>query len=89
MWIAKVKADYEKAGGEEAECNKTTVKEIPEKVETPKEEKKEAPKKEAPKKENVKPAAVETSVSKPMEPTPKEKAEVVIEEGNVSITQTA
>ena len=109
MWIAKVKADYEKAGGEEAECNRTTVKEIPEKVEAKKEEKKEAPKKE-----NVKPAAVETSVAKPMQLTPKEKirhewhqsendvtvevlakgipkekAEVVIEEGNVSITQTA
>ncbi|KAI9047195.1 hypothetical protein LZ554_008649 [Drepanopeziza brunnea f. sp. 'monogermtubi'] len=43
MWMAKVKSDYEKAGGEEAECNKKTVKEIPDKVEEvvkPKEEKK-------------------------------------------------
>jgi suppressor of G2 allele of SKP1 len=33
MWQAKVKADYEKAGGEEAECNKVSVKEVPDKVE--------------------------------------------------------
>lgn len=33
MWQAKVKADYEKAGGEDAECNKVTVKEVPDKVE--------------------------------------------------------
>ncbi|KAF7868391.1 hypothetical protein EAF04_004923 [Stromatinia cepivora] len=31
LWQAKVKADYDNAGGEEAECNKCTVKEIPEK----------------------------------------------------------
>jgi suppressor of G2 allele of SKP1 len=31
MWQAKVKMDYENAGGEEAECNKCTVKEIPNK----------------------------------------------------------
>ncbi|PMD60478.1 SGS-domain-containing protein [Hyaloscypha bicolor E] len=31
MWQAKVKADYEKAGGEEAECNKVSVKEVPDK----------------------------------------------------------
>jgi suppressor of G2 allele of SKP1 len=30
MWVAKNKKDYDKAGGDEAECNKTTVKEIPE-----------------------------------------------------------
>ena len=33
MWQAKVKADYEAAGGEDAECNQVTVKEIPDKVE--------------------------------------------------------
>jgi len=33
MWQAKVKADYEKAGGEEAECNRVSVKEVPDKVE--------------------------------------------------------
>jgi suppressor of G2 allele of SKP1 len=32
MWIAKVKKDYEDAGGEEAECNQITVKEIPDQV---------------------------------------------------------
>ncbi|CZT50377.1 related to SGT1 protein [Rhynchosporium secalis] len=33
IWMAKVKADYENAGGDEAECNKTTVKEVPDKPE--------------------------------------------------------
>jgi suppressor of G2 allele of SKP1 len=33
MWMAKVKGDYEAAGGEEAECNKVGVKEVPDKVE--------------------------------------------------------
>ncbi|KAH8782132.1 SGS domain-containing protein, partial [Hyaloscypha finlandica] len=32
MWQAKVKADYEKAGGEEAECNRVSVKEVPDKA---------------------------------------------------------
>ncbi|TGO49491.1 hypothetical protein BOTNAR_0429g00040 [Botryotinia narcissicola] len=31
MWQAKVKMDYENAGGKEAECNKRTVKEVPDK----------------------------------------------------------
>ncbi|KAF7885193.1 hypothetical protein EAF00_011011 [Botryotinia globosa] len=31
MWQAKVKMDYDNAGGEEAECNKRTVKEVPDK----------------------------------------------------------
>ena len=33
MWQAKVKNDYEAAGGEDAECNQVTVKEMPDKVE--------------------------------------------------------
>ncbi|KAF4632536.1 hypothetical protein G7Y89_g5598 [Cudoniella acicularis] len=33
MWVAKVKKDYDDAGGEDAEVNQTTVKEIPDKVE--------------------------------------------------------
>jgi len=33
IWSAKVKADYDKAGGETAECNQLTVKEVPEVVE--------------------------------------------------------
>ncbi|KAE8441950.1 hypothetical protein EG329_004158 [Mollisiaceae sp. DMI_Dod_QoI] len=32
IWVAKVKADYDKAGGEEAECNKVTVKKVPDEV---------------------------------------------------------
>lgn len=34
MWIAKVTADYDAAGGDQAECNAVTIKEIPDKVET-------------------------------------------------------
>lgn len=33
LWMAKIKQDYEKAGGDEAECGKTTVKETPDLVE--------------------------------------------------------
>lgn len=32
LWIAKMKNDYDQAGGEDAECNKVTVKEIPDPV---------------------------------------------------------
>jgi suppressor of G2 allele of SKP1 len=39
IWLAKVKQEYEKSGGEEAECNKLTVKETPDKVEEVKAEK--------------------------------------------------
>ncbi|PQE23845.1 sgt1 and cs domain containing protein [Rutstroemia sp. NJR-2017a BBW] len=35
MWQAKVKADYDNAGGEDAECNKCTVKETPVKRDAP------------------------------------------------------
>jgi suppressor of G2 allele of SKP1 len=103
MWIAKVKKDYEDAGGDSAECNKTSVKEIPEKVEAVGSESKESTK------ENIKPKSVAVSTAIPLTATPKEKirhewyqspttvtievfakgvpkdkAEVVIEEGNVS-----
>ncbi|CCU79111.1 hypothetical protein BGHDH14_bgh05227 [Blumeria hordei DH14] len=33
MWIAKVTADYDAAGGDEAECNAVTIKEVPDKIE--------------------------------------------------------
>ena len=33
IWIAKVKNDFDAAGGDDAECNQTTVKEIPDPVE--------------------------------------------------------
>ena len=73
IWLAKVKSDYEKAGGEGAECNKVTVKEVPDKVEEVKDEKMEKTeevngKKEDSKKENV-PAAFSTSLA----PPPKDK----------------
>ncbi|PVH71090.1 SGS-domain-containing protein [Cadophora sp. DSE1049] len=70
IWMAKVKADYEKAGGDDAECNKTTVKEVPDKPEevasdtAPKEEKKAPVATKAP-------AVAVTQVAPA--PTPKEK----------------
>jgi suppressor of G2 allele of SKP1 len=106
MWIAKVKKDYDAAGGDEAECNKTTVKEVPEKAGVIGSETKKSDTKE-----NVKPASSTTSAAVPKALTatpkekirhewyqspstvtievfakgvPKDKAEVVIEEGNVS-----
>jgi len=80
MWQAKVKSDYDKAGGEDAECNKTTVKEVPDKVE-------EVAQKASEHKENSNPAAAKSekvaiSKSEPVVPvteaatsaqTPKEK----------------
>ena len=105
MWMGKCKADYEKAGGEDAECNKTTVKEIPDKVE---EVGSGSNTKAKPvNKENV--ALVKAAAPKVLAATqkekirhewyqspstvtievlakgvPKDKAEVVIEEGSVS-----
>jgi suppressor of G2 allele of SKP1 len=38
IWIAKVKNDFDAAGGDDAECNQTTVKEIPDPVEEVKSE---------------------------------------------------
>jgi suppressor of G2 allele of SKP1 len=32
IWVAKIKSDFDKAGGDSAECNQTTVKEIPDEV---------------------------------------------------------
>ncbi|KAK2624048.1 hypothetical protein QTJ16_006682 [Diplocarpon rosae] len=63
MWMAKVKLDYEKAGGESAECNQTTVKEVPDMVEEAKKEKETTEKKTTA--ASVTPAA--------QTPTPKEK----------------
>lgn len=63
IWQAKIKADYDNAGGEEAECNKVTVKEIPEKP-VAKVEKGKAPEKAA--------APSSAPVSAPVA-TPKEK----------------
>lgn len=65
IWLAKVKSDYEKAGGEEAQCNKMTVKEVPDKVE---EVENVNGKREHAKKENV-PAALST----PLAPKSKDK----------------
>ncbi|KAG9229830.1 hypothetical protein BJ875DRAFT_499625 [Amylocarpus encephaloides] len=73
IWIAKVKNDYEKAGGEEAEMNETTVKEVPDKPEEVGGKKVEtAPK--VNKKENIAPKKVEAAVTpKTVTATPKEK----------------
>ncbi|KAG4437974.1 hypothetical protein IFR05_006555 [Cadophora sp. M221] len=71
IWMAKLKSDYEKAGGDDAECNKITVKEVPDKPAevtadiAPKEEEKKAP---VAKKAPVVPVAPVAQ-----KPTPKEK----------------
>ncbi|KUJ17466.1 SGS-domain-containing protein [Mollisia scopiformis] len=33
IWLAKIKTDYDNAGGDEAECNQVTVKKVPDEVE--------------------------------------------------------
>jgi suppressor of G2 allele of SKP1 len=43
IWMAKVKGDYEQAGGDGAECNKVEVKEMPDRVEEVKQEGEEKP----------------------------------------------
>lgn len=66
LWQAKVKKDYEASGGDDAECNQVTVKELPEKVEEVGDKGKG--------KENEKSASVKP-VAAPVvqKPTPKEK----------------
>ena len=70
IWMAKVKADFEKAGGDDAECNKITVKEVPDKPE-------EVTSDAAPKEEKKAPVASKTPavtvVPAAPAPTPKEK----------------
>jgi len=66
VWQAKVKGDYEKAGGEDAECNQVTVKEMPDKVEEVKQT-------SGGEKENIKPLKVDKGKGKVVE----DKAEPV------------
>ena len=102
IWLAKVKSDYEKAGGDDADCNVVTVKEIPEKVEKIKMEKGERAGElngENPPAASSKPlvstpqdkirhewyqSGSQVSVTIFAKGVPKERAEVVIEEGNVT-----
>jgi suppressor of G2 allele of SKP1 len=77
IWVAKVKQDYENAGGEDAECNQITVKEVPDKVEEISKETKPLDKKgnQSPN-DKAKGRAVETPNVKPVaasSQTPKEK----------------
>lgn len=72
IWIAKVKNDFDAAGGDEAECNQTTVKEIPDPVEEVKSEKEEKKVDKGKGKESVvapTPASVPVAAAQ----TPKEK----------------
>ncbi|QSZ31008.1 hypothetical protein DSL72_000569 [Monilinia vaccinii-corymbosi] len=78
IWQAKVRADYDLAGGEEAECNECTVKEVPEK-QTPKIEKGKAPEK------SVAPSSA--PVSAPAV-TPKEKIRQEWFQSNSTVTIT-
>ncbi|KAM3068893.1 Cochaperone protein [Clarireedia jacksonii] len=66
MWQAKVKADYDNAGGEEAECNKCTVKETPTKRDA-------AVKKEVKSEENKESSAAAGKTPVTSAATPKEK----------------
>ncbi|KAK6581745.1 hypothetical protein PZA11_005442 [Diplocarpon coronariae] len=67
MWMAKVKLDYEKAGGETAECNQTTVKEVPDLIGEAKEVQLQETKETTEKKTTT------ASVPITQTPTPKEK----------------
>ncbi|KAL2067537.1 hypothetical protein VTL71DRAFT_1962 [Oculimacula yallundae] len=84
LWMAKVKADYEKSGGDEAECNKTTVKEVPDKPE-------EVTGVPAPKEENKAPVAASkvapVVVAAPVQtPTPKEKVRTEWYQSTATVT---
>jgi suppressor of G2 allele of SKP1 len=91
IWMAKVKGDYEQAGGEEAECNKVEVKEMPDKVEEVKQKVEE--------KEDKKPAEVKEGKEKVLEKvekktnapatvvqTPKEKIRNEWYQSNTTVT---
>jgi suppressor of G2 allele of SKP1 len=83
MWQAKVKADYEKAGGETAECNAVSVKEIPDKVEEVKQE----TVKPAAEKKGKEVAVEEKKVAPPTTaPTPKEKIRNEWYQSNTTVT---
>jgi suppressor of G2 allele of SKP1 len=76
IWIAKVKNDFDAAGGDEAECNQTTVKEIPEPVEEVKSQVEEKKVDKGKGKEHVKPGVVAPTpapVPVAAAQTPKEK----------------
>ncbi|KAH7330461.1 SGS domain-containing protein [Rhexocercosporidium sp. MPI-PUGE-AT-0058] len=83
IWMAKVKGDYEKAGGDDAECNKTTVKEVPDKPE-------EVNSEPAPKEEEKAPVAKKapTVVVAPVaqKPTPKEKVRTEWYQSTATVT---
>jgi suppressor of G2 allele of SKP1 len=79
IWIAKVKNDFDNAGGDDAECNQTTVKETPDPVEEVKsgaqdevEEKKVSKGKGKEKEKNGAVTATPTPAAAPAQ-TPKEK----------------
>lgn len=78
IWQAKVQADYDKAGGEEAEGNKITVKEIPDKVEEVQESSKIV--------EDTKPRSAAAPVSAPPVQTPKEKIKHDWYQSNTTVT---
>ncbi|KAI9647674.1 Cochaperone protein [Ciborinia camelliae] len=84
IWQAKVKADYDAAGGEEAECNKCTVKEIPEKQAAVKVDKGKAPEKSA---VHVSSSPVSAPASAPVA-TPKEKIRQEWFQSNSRVTIT-
>ncbi|PBP17293.1 putative SGT1 and CS domain containing protein [Diplocarpon rosae] len=101
MWMAKVKLDYEKAGGDSAECNQTTVKEVPDMVEEARKAKETSEKKTttasvAPvaqtptPKEKVRTEWYQSTATVTIEifakGVPKESAEVQIEESSLDVS---
>lgn len=82
IWMAKVKQDYEAAGGDTAECNRTTVKEIPDKVEDVAKDKKLEEKKAAVEKK----VSAATVVPISQTPTAKEKVRTEWYQSTTTVT---
>lgn len=87
IWMAKVKGDYEQAGGEGAECNKVEVKEIPDRVKEVKLKGEEKPVERKKGKEKVVEKVEEkTNAPATMVQTPKEKIRNEWYQSNTTVT---
>jgi suppressor of G2 allele of SKP1 len=91
IWMAKVKGDYENAGGEEAECNRVEVKEMPDRVEEVKQKVEEKEDKKSAEVKKGKEMIVEKVEEKTNAPattvqTPKEKIRNEWYQSNTTVT---
>jgi suppressor of G2 allele of SKP1 len=93
IWMAKVKGDYEQAGGDGAECNKVEVKEMPDRVEEVKQagkEKQEGEKKPVEvkkgKEKDVEKVEEKTNAPATVVQTPKEKIRNEWYQSNTTVT---